>query len=67
MKSKMVGPLLQTLALVMGLLGTYITISSQFVRAETFQEFKEGTVREIMKRLDRIDSKLDKLIAERSK
>lgn len=67
MKSNAIGHTIQAIVLLGGLLGMYITVSSQFVRADTFSEFKEGTVQEILKRLDKIDSKLDKIIAERGK
>lgn len=67
MKNKTAWPMLQLLALLGGLLGMYVTVSSQFVRADTFDEFKEGTVNQIMRRLDSIDAKLDKILSERGK
>jgi hypothetical protein len=67
MKSNTIGHSLQVLALLGGLFGLYITISSQFVKAETFREFKEGTVQQILIRLDKIDDKLDKLLEKQGK
>lgn len=60
-------PYLNLLTVLGGFLATYITISSQFVRAEAFQEFKEGTIHQILERLDKIDQKLDRLIEEKHK
>lgn len=67
MKNSSVLPYLNILAVLGGFLATYIAVSSQFVRADAFQEFKEGTINQIISRLDKIDRKLDRLIEESHK
>lgn len=44
------------------IIGTYIGVSSQYLSKAQFDEFKNGTIGSIDKRLDNIDKKLDRIL-----
>lgn len=53
-----------SIAGIMTIVGTVFAVSMQFVSKSTFTEFKEGTVAQVEKRMDRMDQKLDMIIEE---
>lgn len=55
---------LGTIGGIVAIIGTAFAVSVQFVSKATFSEFKEGTIAHIEKRMDGIDSKLDRIIEE---
>ena len=55
----------KALLIVGGIVTAAWAVDSRYVAETVFSEFKEGTVASISARLDRIESKLDAILAEK--
>lgn len=57
----------RSLVIVGSIVAAAYAVDSRYVSETVFTEFKEGTVRALIARLDRIESKLDAVINEEQK
>lgn len=57
----------KALLIVGSIVAAVFAVDARYVTDTVFTEFKEGTVASISARLDRIESKLDALLAEQRK
>lgn len=46
------------------IVGTVFAVSMNYVSKSQFSEFKDGTIAQVEKRMDRMDDKLDTIIEE---
>lgn len=61
------GNVWRALVIVGSIVAAAFAVDARYVTDTVFSEFKEGTVTSLIARLDRIESKLDAVIAENKK
>lgn len=56
------GLIIQTVFLIVLIIGTVFGISTHYVSKDVFQEFKEGTIKALWTKISDIDRKIDYLV-----